>query len=366
MKILYITTIGATMSFFKSFIKELIDDGNIVDLASNDSESKVPQYFKNIGCNTNNLKLSRNPLYIGNISAVTQIRNLVKTNQYNIVHCHTPIAAACTRIACRKLRKKGTKVFYTAHGFHFYKGAPLKNWLLYFPIEWICSFFTDVLITINTEDYEFAKKHLHAKQTEYVPGVGIDINRFQGKHFNSNQIRKQLGIKEDDFMVLSVGELNSNKNHKIIIEALIKINNPHIHYVIAGEGELRNYLQMTCESNHLNLHLLGYRRDIPELLSASDLFILPSLREGLNVSLMESMAAGTPCICSDIRGNRDLIIENKGGYRVKPTDIDGFVTALNRMISDKNTSFTDFNKIRIKKFTLEKINLILKKLYSES
>ena len=159
MKILYVTTMGGTMIFFNEFIKGLIEAGHSVDIASNTELFPVPSYYEEWGCNIFSISCTRTPFNKGTVRAVGELKKLVAENNYDIVHCHTPIAAMCTRLACRNARKKyGMKVFYTAHGFHFFKGAPLKNWLVYFPVEWFCSFFTDTLITINQEDYAFAKK----------------------------------------------------------------------------------------------------------------------------------------------------------------------------------------------------------------
>lgn len=159
------------MGFFKNFIKELLEDGHTVDIATNETTSKVPDCYREWGCQIYQISCTRSPFNKGNIDAIRQIRKIAADGSYGIVHCHTPIAAMCTRLACRKLRKSGLKVFYTAHGFHFYKGAPLKNWLVYYPIEWLCAHWTDVLITINKEDFELAKKKMKAKRVEYVPGV---------------------------------------------------------------------------------------------------------------------------------------------------------------------------------------------------
>ena len=178
MRLLYISTIGGTMDFFKDLIHELVNAGHTVDIATNENGSPVPAYYHELGCEVYPLSCSRAPLNKGNLTAIREIKKIVRDGEYDMVHCHTPIAAACTRIACKGMRKRGLKVIYTAHGFHFYKGAPLKNWLLYYPVEWLCARWTDMLITINKEDYERAKKHLHTKRIEYVPSVGIDVKRF--------------------------------------------------------------------------------------------------------------------------------------------------------------------------------------------
>ena len=152
MKILYVTTIGGTMRFFRSVIKELLDAGHVVDIAANEKTSPVAPCYREWGCTVHQIDPSRSPLNKGNLMAIKQIKKLVTENHYDIVHCHTPVAAMCTRLACRKARKSGTKVFYTAHGFHFYKGAPRKNWLIFYPIEKFCARWTDLLITINKFD----------------------------------------------------------------------------------------------------------------------------------------------------------------------------------------------------------------------
>src|SRR5699024_9702226 len=103
------------------------------------------------------------------------LQKLANSESYDIVHTQSPIGGALCRLAFRKNRKRGTKIIYQAHGFHFYKGGPISNWIFFYPIEKVCSYFTDTLITINHEDYELAKKKFHAKEVVYVPGVGIDL-----------------------------------------------------------------------------------------------------------------------------------------------------------------------------------------------
>ena len=213
MKILYVTTIGGTMSFFVSLFKKLTEEGHTADVATNENISKVKEVYREMGCKIYNISCSRSPLKLSTIKAIFEISKIVKTSGYDIVHCHTPVAAMCTRLACMGQRKKGLKVIYTAHGFHFFKGAPKKNWLIYYPIEKICSYFTDVLITINKEDYALATKKFRAKKVVYVPGVGIDVDKFKNCDVVKAEKRKEIGIPDDATLFLSVGELNANKNH---------------------------------------------------------------------------------------------------------------------------------------------------------
>jgi glycosyltransferase EpsD len=263
------------------------------------------------------LPFERSPLRKNNLQVYEELKIIIDTNKYEIIHCHTPMGGALGRLAARSARKKGTRVIYTAHGFHFFKGAPLLDWLAYYPAERWLARYTDVLITINSEDYKIAKK-LKANRIECVPGVGIDTSKFRNYKVNRTRKRESIGLSKDDFMIISVGELNKNKNHQVIIRALSRLKNQEIKYVICGQGSLKNELRELA--NELDVEnqvkFLGFRKDISELMKISDLFAFPSYREGLSLSLMEAMASGLPVICSKIRGNTDLIEDGKGGYLI--------------------------------------------------
>ncbi len=364
MKLLYVTTIGSTMGFFKLFIKQLLDEGHTVDIATNENNSKVSEYYKELGCAVYAIDTSRSPLNKGNVNAINQIKKIVEDNKYDIVHCHTPIAAACTRIACRKARKAGTKVFYTAHGFHFFKGAPLLNWLVYYPVERICSHFTDVLITINKEDYTLAKSKMKAKRIVYVPGVGIDLNKFSTTvEFTENK-RSELGIPDDATLLISIGELSQRKNHETVIRAVADMEN--VYYIIAGQGAYKERLQDIIDNLNLTgrVQLLGYRKDIRELCNSADIFVMPSLQEGLPVSIMEAMAMGLPCVVSEIRGNTDLIDENGGDY-FNPKSVEECKKAIKNVLSADIEKMSAYNKEKVKNFSVEKINKQLREEYEK-
>lgn len=254
----------------------------------------------------------RNPFGLANMTAYRKLKQIIAEGDYDIIHCHTPVAAFLTRLAARKARKHGTRVIYTAHGFHFYKGAPLKNWLFYYPIEWLCAHWTDTLITINREDETLARAHMHAKEVVYVPGVGIDLSRFSPAALTAAEkveLRTSLGLLSGEKMLLSVGELIPRKNHRAVIRALAQMKNIPWKYYICGSGALASELaQLIRELDLTNrVFLLGYRADIPALCNCADLFIFPSLQEGLPVALMEAIACGAPVICSAIRGSRELV-----------------------------------------------------------
>lgn len=366
MKILYTTTIGGTMNFFTSFIRGLTDGGHTVDIATNemDGASPVPEEQRALGCRIIQVPWQRSPLDKRNLRAVKELGKLVSGRAYDIVHCHTPVAAACTRIACRKARKQGTKVIYTAHGFHFYKGAPVKNWLVFYPAEKLLSRFTDVLITINKEDYDLASKKFHAGKTEYVPGVGIDLSRFRPDREAGDRIRGELDIRPERKVVLSVGELNDNKNHASVIRALEGLDAT---YVIAGGGTLNDSLTRLAEEKGVDLKLLGHRDDIADIYNAADVYVLPSKREGLNVSIMEAMACGLPVACSKIRGNNDLIDEGKGGMLFDPYSVSEIASKISALLADANRSrLGEYNMEKVKEFSCDRVNVEMTRIYAEA
>ena len=275
----------------------------------------------------------RSPLKKGNLTAYRRVKRIIREGGYDIIHCHTPVGAAVARLAARKARRNGSKVIYTAHGFHFYKGAPWLNWLVYFPVEWLLSPMTDVLITINREDYERAKRLLRAKKVVYIPGVGIDTARFRGNAEKGAALRRELGIPDEAAVLLSVGDLNKNKNHRAVLEALARMENRNLHYVVCGRGPLKEELEAFAREKGLGdrVRFVGYRNDIPAFYAMADVFVFPSFREGLSVSVMEAMASGLPIVCSRIRGNTDMVEEGVNGYLMEPGDPDSIAGALRRL-----------------------------------
>lgn len=359
----------------------LQDLGYEVDVACNfeygsvTSWQRVNEFKQELisqGINVYHIPVPRNITAIGNIAESYRIiKQLTKSKHYDIVHCQSPIGGVIARLACKKARKHGTKVIYVAHGFHFYKGASIKNWMLFYPIEKYCARYTDCLITMNQEDYNFAQRKMNkAKHIKYIPGVGINTQEINSidVDIDIDSKRKELGIPVDSTIIVSVGELNKNKNHEVIIRALAKINNPDIHYIICGKGPLKDYLMKLSKELHLdqNVHILGYRKDVIEILKSSDIFAFPSIREGLSVSMMEAMAAGLPVVCSEIRGNTDLIKHEKNGYLVDYKDIQMFSMKLDILYRNEQLrkNMGNYNKKYINSFDSKRVNEIMKILYS--
>ena len=309
------------------------------------------------------IDFSRNPLKINrHLKSYKQLLELVRINQYNFIHTHTPIASAIIRIVAHRTH---TKVIYTAHGFHFYDGASWKNWLIFYPIEKFLSRWTDVLITINEEDYKRAVEKLHAKEVVYVPGVGVDTKKFGNCNIDKKEKRAEFGIPDDAFVLISVGELQKRKNQKVIIEALNILKNPDIYYIVVGQGILKaEYTQLITKYRlEQNVRLLGFRTDVAELLNMADICVFPSYSEGLPVALMEAMAVGLPIVCSKIRGNVDLVKDNQGGFLCNPDDIGEFAEMIDKVIENGCDQMGRVNKENIRKFDVESINECMKEIY---
>ncbi len=364
-------------NFNRPPIDILLDLGFEVDLAANflteDSNSKEKNKafhdeMLGKGRQVYQINFTRSPMNLKqHIQAMREVKNVLQQHHYDVVHCHSPISSVIARFVLRKMRKQGVRVLYTGHGFHFFKGAPLANWLLYFPMEWLCARWTDVLITLNKEDYALARKCLHAKRVEYLPGVGVNTGKFiKASKEERLQKRQELGIQPDEFVLLSVGELSHRKNQTVAIKALEKVNNPRIRYLIVGIGGLHDNYQQLISELHLEnqVQLLGFRTDIPLLCGAADAFVFPSFHEGLSVALMEAMACGLPVIASRIRGNTDLIDEGKGGYLVDPRDTDAMAQAIERMVANPDAlSMGQYNMEKVKDFDLETVKEEMKRIY---
>lgn len=372
MKILYITTVSLTFnSFFKPHIEMLVNSGHHVDIACNYNDLALDGLFEELGCNIYQIDFSRFPLSPDNLKASKQLKRLIVAGKYDIVHCHTPNASVVTRLVCRKLRKRNAlKVFYTAHGFHFYKGAPKLNWMVYYPVEKFCSRFTDKLITINKEDYELAKSKFKAKEICYIPGVGVDLSRFENVSVDKAAKRSEIGVPADAFLLISVGEVNENKNHQIIVKALARLKNPNIHYAIAGEGDKKDYLHSLANELGVadQVHLLGYRKDVPELNHSADVFCFPSVREGLGLAAVEAMTCGIPVIAANNRGTSEFIVSKKNGFLCEYDDEKAFAEAIADLSEDTELyrKLTANLSENIEQYDIKNILSVLKGIYENT
>lgn len=289
---------------------------------------------------------------------------------YALVHCHSPIGGVIGRLTA--WRHGGIKTLYTAHGFHFYTGAPLGSWLAFYPLEKALAHITDTLITINGEDYERACRSFHTKGVYYVPGIGIDLQKFHPAQIDAMAKRRELGVGEDEILLLSVGELIPRKDHETVIRALARTGNRNFQYLICGKGPLQEELSALARQEGLDgrVQLLGFRTDIAELCQAADLFVFPSRQEGLSVALMEAIACGTPVLCSAIRGNTDLVQDE--GSLFRSGDVEGLAIRLRELMSGGRGALRQAmgdavaaNYERLKKCDLVAVEAQMRQIYSE-
>ena len=303
-----------------------------------------------------------------NLQTIKTLRKLIRSNEFEIIHVHTETGGFLFWLASLFLKKR-SKYVYTPHGTSFYKGSSFLSWLIYKPIETIIAKKMDVNISMNDEEKYFFDK-CSSNSSEYVHGIGVDIKRIQGvKKYTKKDLDNLFGIGHKSFLIVSVGELCKRKNHIVVLKALSKIRHLDIRYIICGTGKLEKTLKRQAIKLQIcdKVTFAGYREDVLSIVSACDLFVFPSIYEGLPVSIMEAMALEKPIVCSCIRGNRELISEGNGGYLIKNNNPNDYAHAILHMINKDNCrmNFGMFNASTVKSFSDYNVKEELKCIYSK-
>lgn len=357
--------------FNKANIDALRALGYDVELCANFENGEGPEIHnqKYVNeCNedeivTHSIPFTRHSL-IGNLKCLPLLKNLLIKKQYDVVHAHTETGGLLLKLACNV--KGNSKFFYTPHGMSFWKGSSLKSQLVYKPLErWICSSM-DMNLGMNMEEEDYLKKW-NNHSASYVHGVGLNVARMQNPVRSREQMREEFGLTESDKFIASIGELDDNKNHITVIKALASLGRKDFKYVVCGVGPNKDMLLAEAERMGLkdNVILAGYRSDIPDVLNAADIFVFPSFHEGMPVSALEAMACGLPIICSEIRGNVDIIREGDNGYLFQPSDVETLARKLEYLLDDaeKRKVMGLKNKEIVKDFSLESVTEELKRIY---
>ncbi|MBP2241866.1 glycosyltransferase involved in cell wall biosynthesis [Cytobacillus eiseniae] len=370
MKILCVTTISSTVNaFLIPHIRSLLASGNEVGVACNLIKDVDPE-IRRLGCSVHEIEFQRSPIKMENIRAYKRIKKIVLEEGYEIIHVHTPVASFLTRLACRRLN---VKVLYTAHGFHFFQGAPRKNWFIYYPIEKIAAKWTDSLITMNDEDYLSARNLKLRKEESIfkVSGVGIDLEKFIPQTTERKQaLREEYQYKKDDFIIIYIGELSYRKHQDHLIKAisLVKGKIENVRLLLVGDGGFEEQYKRLVQTLNIEgyVDFLGYRKDIHHLLALADLAVSTSRQEGLPVNIMEAMATGLPIIVTNCRGNRDLIVDEENGFIVGIDDIEACANAIETLYqSDElRTRFAKKSKERIHLFSEEAVLKEMREIYA--
>jgi glycosyltransferase EpsD len=340
LKILYVTTISNTINaFLIPHIKLLIEQGHQVDIAFNIVQKVSPELTK-LGCKIHNVEFQRSPLNKKNIIAYKKIKKIIREEGYDLVHTHTPVASFLTRVACRKI--SNIQVLYTAHGFHFFKGAALVNWLLFYNLEKMAVRWTDGLITINQEDYEIAKKMTRNKKTSIhlIPGTGINLDKFNNiTNEEKLHLRKKFELKQNDFLLIYAAELNKNKNQSFLIEGMAQLKEkyPNIKLLLAGDGILKeNYIEYSQKlKTENNVIFLGYRKDIDKIIPMCDVGVSSSMREGFGINLIEYLSCGLPVIASKNRGHKEIITNSYNGFLFDYYNLNEFINIIEKLYKDE-------------------------------
>lgn len=318
------------------------------------------------------ISFRRSPYHFQNIKAYKQLKKLIASEKYDIIHCHTPVGGVITRLAAKDFRQtRGTKILYTAHGFHFYKGAPIKNWLLFYPIEKLLSKYTDCIITMNEEDFKSAHK-FYAKKVEKISGVGVNIEKFTPISMDKKaHLRKRHSIAQDSFVAIYVAEFTKNKNHALILRHLPDLVRkiPNLKVLFAGEGKeidfCKNLAQTLQVSDHVSF--LGYRSDVNEFYALADILISTSQREGLPLNIIEGMATGLPVVCADIRGQRDVVQPGRNGFMYPLNDTKKLDVYITKLFSSPQlcTKIKENNIKDVRQYSLDNALKNMEKIYKE-
>lgn len=305
-----------------------------------------------------------------NLRAVRQLLRIIRENDIDIIHCHNPMGGAVGRIAAY-LSKQKPYVIYTAHGFHFYQGAPILNWLLFYPAEWVLARMTDIIVTINREDYRRAHKlPIRRKGSVYqIHSVGVDKERFAPSG-NGEQKRKELQIPRNAFHIVTAAELNDNKNQRTIIEAVSRLPRQDIYYSICGKGVRESYLRELIRAKGLEkrVRLLGFRTDMEEILQTADCFAFPSYREGFGVAAVEALLCGVPLVAADNRGTREYALQGENAIICRADSVSAFAKAIGRLYQDRELRETMARNCRnsAMKFTMEEVEKTMRDVYRKA
>lgn len=372
MKILFVATVRSHIGqFHMPFIRELKARGVEVHAAFKDNSADKPGLDLSAIDKTFEVPFERQPLRPNNIKAYRELKKIIDGNGYDAVHCHTPMGAVITRLAAKSARKKGTKVIYTAHGFHFFKGVSIKNWMLFYPVEKYLSKYTDCLITINSEDCELAhKKKFRAGKIYKVHGVGVELDKFKAVDADEKaRLRAEYGYDGDTFIMIYPADLSVRKNQPMLFDALQKIaeKNKNVKLLLPGQPiRLEEYKRMVSERGIAdNVEFLGYRRDINNLVGLSDLSVASSFQEGLPINIIEAMAMGNAIVATDVRGNNDAVEDGVNGYLVPVGDSDLMAEKILELMNDREKlrTFGENGLDMVKDFSTENVNCEMLTIY---
>lgn len=333
MKVLITATVMSHVAqFHKPLAKVLHRHGCMVEVAARDNLAEKNGLNLDWADKIYDVPFERSPLSRSNLKAYKHLRQIISEGAYDIIHCNTPMGGIVTRLAARG---SGTRVIYTAHGFHFYRGASRKAWMIYYPIEKLFCRLTTTLITINREDRDLAKRRFKV-DTEYIHGVGVDASRYIPERAD-DKLRRELGVVGRR-VILNIGELLPNKGQRFAIEAMKEVVRRHKNalLVIAGNGPERTALEAQVNETGLtdSVRFIGYCTCLEKWQRAAEMLVACSRREGLPLNVVETMLSGNPAVVSDNRGHRELVDDGVTGFIVPHGDSVAIADRICRLLDD--------------------------------
>lgn len=367
-KVLFVANIHKHFKAFHiPYIQYLQGQGYEVHVAANDGSTRIEEADKQF-----DLPINRSPFSSSNIKAVKELRTIIETEQYCLVHCHTAMGSVVARLAAKPFRKRGLKVLYTAHGFHFYKGASVKYWLLYYPVEKYLASFTDGIITINKEDYELLNKKSFKNGLSFLTsGVGINTERLDNLKKTIDELRSRNDYKNSDFLLLYIAEFIDRKNHEFLVNAMVELKkiNPDIKILLAGRGEKFDSIKTMINEENVQdvITLLGFRTDIGEIIKMSDVGVSVSRQEGLPMNVAEQLYMGKPVVATKIRGHVDLIDQGENGFLFENGNQKEFMEYVLKLYNDTELykRISDAAKVKSQDFLLDNCLDQMSKIYKQ-
>ena len=361
------TTDNMIWQFLLPHIKYLQEQGNVVECVCAKTGFWFDELKEKHNLVVHEIDFGRNPIKLKNFKAYKQLKKLQEEQCYDLIYSQQPVGGMMGRLIGKKFK---VPVVYTAHGFHFFKGCPLVNKVIYKTVEKWLSKYTDTLITINEEDYQNALK-MKAKNVYKISGIGMSFKKYEELTETKEQIRESLGVNANDFVIVTVAEFIKRKNYNTMLKTIkeLKDRNVNVKFLICGRGQeeetIKNQIKELGIENEVKI--LGFRKDINRILTASNLFFLPSFQEGLTLSVIEAMSFGLPCVVSNVRGNRDLVESENCGFLAEPTDYQSFAKHIKTLLTDDKLrkKIGKYNMEHAKKYTIDYVKEQFIKIYDE-
>jgi len=374
MKILFVANVRSHIGqFHTSFINLLKENGHTIDVSCYDNSADKDGYdFKSIN-EFKFIPLQRSPFKPQNFKAISQLKDIIRQGGYDIIHCHTPMGAVAARVAAKRAKTKAP-VIYTAHGFHFFKGAPKMNWMFFYPVEKMLAHRTNTLITINSEDYNLARNKNFKVKDDIIKinGVGVDLDKFTAATVETKKkLREEYGYADDAFILIYPADLVTGKNQAMLFNVVRKLITkiPAIKLLLPGQPKMgEEYRNMVSEMGITDyVEFLGYRRDIPNLVTLSDISVSASRREGLPVNLIEALAIGKPIVATNVRGNNDIVADGVNGYIVGLDNVDQMAEKILKIYENPDVAkkMGEESVKLSKKYSINSVNKSLVKVYQK-